>query len=74
MVSVATFEALKEKVPDLQIEIIAGHSLGEYSALYAAGVFNLETGISIVKKRGYFTYFGNDIKRISGYSVKFSYS
>lgn len=54
LVSVATFEALKEKVPDLQIEIIAGHSLGEYSALYAAGVFNLETGISIVKKRGYF--------------------
>lgn len=30
----------------------AGHSLGEYNALMAAGAFDLETGISLVKKRG----------------------
>lgn len=31
---------------------VAGHSLGEYSALYAAGVFDFETGINLVKERG----------------------
>ncbi len=29
----------------------AGHSLGEYSALYAAGVFDFETGLNLVKQR-----------------------
>ncbi|MBA3720775.1 MAG: ACP S-malonyltransferase [Parachlamydiaceae bacterium] len=31
---------------------VAGHSLGEYNALFAAGVFNFETGLKLVKKRG----------------------
>lgn len=30
----------------------AGHSLGEYNALYAAGAFDLITGLKLVKKRG----------------------
>lgn len=30
----------------------AGHSLGEYNALLAAGVFDFETGLALVKKRG----------------------
>ena len=30
----------------------AGHSLGEYNALLAAGVFDFETGLKLVKKRG----------------------
>jgi [acyl-carrier-protein] S-malonyltransferase len=31
--------------------VVAGHSLGEYVALYAAGVFSFETGLALVKKR-----------------------
>ncbi len=31
--------------------VVAGHSLGEYVALYAAGVFSFETGLTLVKKR-----------------------
>lgn len=36
-----------EKWPDF----IAGHSLGEFSALFAAGAFDFETGLRIVKER-----------------------
>ncbi|WP_013322812.1 ACP S-malonyltransferase [Gloeothece verrucosa] len=32
-------------------QIVAGHSLGEYSALYAARVFDFETGLNLVKCR-----------------------
>lgn len=31
---------------------VAGHSLGEYAALAAAGVFDFETGLQLVMKRG----------------------
>jgi malonyl CoA-acyl carrier protein transacylase len=31
---------------------LAGHSLGEYNALCAAGVFDFETGVRLVQKRG----------------------
>lgn len=33
-------------------DFLAGHSLGEYAALFAAGVFDFETGVKLVKKRG----------------------
>jgi len=36
------------RVPDF----VAGHSLGEFSALYAAGAYSFETGLRIVQKRG----------------------
>jgi len=36
----------------IQPDITAGHSLGEYSALCASGLFSRETAISIVNKRG----------------------
>lgn len=36
------------RIPDY----VAGHSLGEYNALLAAGAFDFETGLRLVKKRG----------------------
>ncbi|MEE0930377.1 MAG: ACP S-malonyltransferase [Acutalibacteraceae bacterium] len=33
-------------------DFVAGHSLGEYNALLAAEVFDFETGLRLVKKRG----------------------
>ncbi|NES67134.1 MAG: ACP S-malonyltransferase [Okeania sp. SIO2D1] len=37
-----------------QPDIVAGHSLGEYVALYVAGVFDFETGLKLVEKRAKF--------------------
>lgn len=34
-----------------QPDLVAGHSLGEYVALYAAGVFTFEDGLALVKQR-----------------------
>jgi len=33
-------------------DYVAGHSLGEYNALFAAEVFDFATGLTLVKKRG----------------------
>jgi len=33
-------------------DFLAGHSLGEYNALLAANIFDFETGLRLVKKRG----------------------
>ncbi len=49
-VSIAIYETLKAKsniIPDY----LAGHSLGEYAALYAADVINLQEIIKLVQKR-----------------------
>uniref|UniRef100_B1X481 [acyl-carrier-protein] S-malonyltransferase n=1 Tax=Paulinella chromatophora TaxID=39717 RepID=B1X481_PAUCH len=34
-----------------QPQLLAGHSLGEITALYAANVFNIDTGLKLVKRR-----------------------
>ncbi|MBD1906517.1 ACP S-malonyltransferase [Funiculus sociatus GB2-A5] len=34
-----------------QPDLVAGHSLGEYVALYVAGVFDFEAGLNLVKRR-----------------------
>ncbi|MFP4299130.1 MAG: ACP S-malonyltransferase, partial [Spirulinaceae cyanobacterium] len=39
------------KAQNQQPQCVAGHSLGEYVALYAAGVFDFETGLKLVKQR-----------------------
>ncbi|MEO0540535.1 MAG: ACP S-malonyltransferase [Cyanobacteria bacterium P01_A01_bin.105] len=42
-------DLLKEK--GQQPDAVAGHSLGEYSALYAASVFDFAAGVTLVKRR-----------------------
>ncbi len=37
--------------PDLNPDMVAGHSLGEFSALVTAGVLSFEDGVSLVSKR-----------------------
>ncbi len=37
---------------DEEFDFFIGHSLGEYTALFAAGVLDFETGLRFVKKRG----------------------
>ncbi|MCG8367990.1 MAG: ACP S-malonyltransferase [Pseudanabaenales cyanobacterium] len=50
-VNAMTYLSVKQetgRVPDF----VAGHSLGEYNALFAAGVFDFATGLRLVQKRG----------------------
>ncbi|MGA2915151.1 MAG: ACP S-malonyltransferase [Sedimentisphaerales bacterium] len=50
--SVAILEVLKSKNTIPPANITAGLSLGEYTALYAAGCFSFEDGLKLVQKRG----------------------
>lgn len=50
IVSMAAHKVLADLGP--RAEFMAGHSLGEYSALCAAGAFDFETGLRLVKARG----------------------
>lgn len=42
---------LAKHVPDFKPEMVAGHSLGEFSALVAAGAMSFEDGLRLVSKR-----------------------
>ncbi|KNX34666.1 MULTISPECIES: ACP S-malonyltransferase [Bacillus amyloliquefaciens group] len=42
----------KTEETGLKPDFTAGHSLGEYNALYASGTFDFEEGLQLVKKRG----------------------
>ncbi|ADL12542.1 ACP S-malonyltransferase [Acetohalobium arabaticum] len=50
--SIAVYEVLKEK--GIQPDTVAGHSLGEYSALVAAGALDFKSAVKLVRKRGQF--------------------
>lgn len=48
--SIAALEALKEKC-HIKPDFVAGHSLGEYGALYEAGVIDFEAAVKLIQKR-----------------------
>ena len=48
--SIAFYRLLKEE--GITPDVVAGHSLGEYAALVAAGVLDFEQGLKLVRKRG----------------------
>jgi [acyl-carrier-protein] S-malonyltransferase len=52
-VSIALFRLAQERGTP-RPDVVAGHSLGEYTALVAAGVISFADGIKLVQKRGQF--------------------
>ena len=48
--SISALEALKSQL-DITPDYVAGHSLGEYCAMYSAGVMDLETTLKAIQKR-----------------------
>lgn len=60
--SAACFNVLKEAYDINQIFCAAGHSLGEYAALYSSGIFELKEALIIVEKRGEIIQHSNDVQ------------
>lgn len=54
LVSWVAFELLKEQVPATDFNATAGLSLGEFTALAAAGAMSFEAGLNVVRQRGRF--------------------
>lgn len=50
--SVAIYRVWQQQYPDLKPSVMAGHSLGEYSALVCAGVIDFQDAIKLVELRG----------------------
>ena len=54
LVSWVAFQILKEQIPGLAFHATAGLSLGEFTALTAAGAMSFEDGLKVVRQRGRF--------------------
>jgi [acyl-carrier-protein] S-malonyltransferase len=54
LVSWITFQLLRERVPSMAFQATAGLSLGEFTALAAAGTLDFEAGLRVVRQRGRF--------------------
>lgn len=50
--SVAIYRVWQEQYPHLQPAVMAGHSLGEYSALVCAGAMDFQDAVKLVELRG----------------------
>jgi [acyl-carrier-protein] S-malonyltransferase len=63
LVSWVAFELLRARVPGLRFEATAGLSLGELTALAAAGVYSFEDGLRLIRQRGRFMQEACDVTR-----------
>jgi [acyl-carrier-protein] S-malonyltransferase len=63
LVSWVAFQLLQEQVPSLTFEAVAGLSLGEFTALTAAGAMSFEDGLRVVRQRGKFMQEACDVTR-----------
>lgn len=63
LVSWVAFDLLRQHVPGLRFEATAGSSLGEFTALAAAGALAFEDGLRITRLRGRFMQEACDVTR-----------
>ena len=63
LVSWVCFQMLKEQVPSLKFDATAGLSLGEFTALTAAGAMSFEDGLRVVRQRGKFMQEACDVTK-----------
>ena len=63
LVSWVAFQLLQERVPSLKFDATAGLSLGEFTALTAAGAMNFEDGLRVVRQRGRFMQEACDVTK-----------
>jgi [acyl-carrier-protein] S-malonyltransferase len=63
LVSWVALELLKARVPSLAFDATAGLSLGEFTALTAAGSLSFEDGLSVVRQRGRFMQEACDVTK-----------
>lgn len=50
--SIATLRVIEARAPHIKPNFVAGHSLGEFSALVAAGSLSFEDAVRLVRERG----------------------
>lgn len=55
----AITQMIKEECPDAAISMVAGHGVGEYAALHAAGALSLPDGLYLLNK---FSQFYNEVR------------
>ncbi len=63
LTSWVAFQLLKEQAPNLKFDATAGLSLGEFTALTAAGAMSFEDGLRVVRQRGKFMQEACDVTK-----------
>lgn len=63
LVSWITLQLLQERLPQFKFQATAGLSLGEFTALTAAGAFTFENGLKTARQRGRFMQEACDVTR-----------
>ena len=53
---IGCYRVLLKEIPRLDFHVVAGHSLGEYPGIIAAGGLSFKDGMKVVKKRGLYMH------------------